>query len=174
MARAKFISPELYKKSLILLPKLPRKSSIEDVWDLIYDKIGMEAKIGVTKKNAVLTMFISEETFTLERDTKEIIVVDKWGNTQEERYDILLQDGITKILDEQLYLPKDQRNKKRSKNRSNPRNKKVTKTQEIDNKQVKRSRTIKREGQISNKKTPTTTTTTTPKTKSSIHKKEKA
>ena len=156
MARAKFISPELYKKSLVLLPKLPRKSSIEEVWDLIYDKIGMEAKIVVTKKNAVLTMLVSGEISTLERDPKEIIVVDKWGNTQEERYDLLLLDGINKILDEQLYLPKNKRSKKISRKKSDPVNKKPAKTQTVDTKPVKKTTNTKKESPETVKKTAKT------------------
>lgn len=156
MARAKFISPELYKKSLVLLPKLPRKSSIEEVWDLIYDKIGMEAKIAVTKKSAVLTMLVSGEISTLERDPKEIIVVDKWGNTQEERYDLLLLDGINKILDEQLYLPKNKRSKKISRKKSNPENKKPAKAQAVDTKPVKKTTTTKKETPEKVKKTAKT------------------
>lgn len=156
MARAKFISPELYKKSLVLLPKLPRKSSIEEVWDLIYDKIGMEAKIAVTKKSAVLTMLVSGEISTLERDPKEIIVVDKWGNTQEERYDLLLLDGINKILDEQLYLPKNKRSKKISRKKSNPENKKPVKAQAVDTKPVKKTTTTKKEAPEKVKKTAKT------------------
>ena len=156
MARAKFISPELYKKSLVLLPKLPRKSSIEEVWDLIYDKIGMEAKIAVTKKSAVLTMLVSGEISTLERDPKEIIVVDKWGNTQEERYDLLLLDGINKILDEQLYLPKNKRSKKISRKKSNPENKKPVKAQAVDSKPVKKTTNNKKETPEKIKKTAKT------------------
>lgn len=156
MARAKFISPDLYKKSLVLLPKLPRKSSIEEVWDLIYDKIGMEAKIAVTKKSAVLTMLVSGEISTLERDPKEIIVVDKWGNTQEERYDLLLLDGINKILDEQLYLPKNKRSKKISRKKSDPVNKKPAKTQTVDTKPVKKIANTKKESPEKVKKTPKT------------------
>lgn len=112
---AKYISAEYHKKFSKFVPELQRKTTLTDLWNIIYDKFNIEASITVGKTVAKIKYTLREKTYELERPSAEIIVVGPNGDTKEENYDLLIKDALDHMLQNKLLKEPKTKTSKREK-----------------------------------------------------------
>lgn len=101
---AKYITSELYNYWNNFFPELLKKTSLDNLWNLVFDNYFDDAAIEIDLKNAKLWFVIKGTDKRNEVVTKrsDIIIEDDECGVKEERLGILLQLAFDKIKTEKL------------------------------------------------------------------------
>ena len=112
----KYITQELYSKFEKVVPELPRKSTLEELWNAVHDKFELDAELVVDKvktKKATLSFTVKGKEYKVERHAGEIYVTNENGDVRAERYELLIMDALKVLAGLKLWKKSDRtRNKK--------------------------------------------------------------
>lgn len=112
---AKYITAELHKKFSKLIPELPRKTTLTELWNAVYDKYEIEGELTVdTVKThkAVLEFTVRGETRKIVKPVDEIYTI-VGDDCKSENYEVLIKEGLEQIAEMKLWKKS---NKKKEKN----------------------------------------------------------
>lgn len=101
---AKYISSELYNYWNKFFPELPRKTSVEDLWNIIFDNFLEDAAIEINQTTATMWFVAkgSDKRYEIVHPRSDIIVEDDDGGTKEERIPLIVNETIEKIVKEKI------------------------------------------------------------------------
>ena len=112
---AKYITAEMHKKFSKLIPELPRKTTLTDLWNAVYDKCEIEGEITVdttNTKKAVLEFTVRGETYKIVKPV-DVIYTIVGDDCKAENYEVLIKEGLELIAEMKLWKKS---NKKKEKN----------------------------------------------------------
>lgn len=112
---AKYITKDLHKNFSKLIPDLAKKTTPEDLWNMVCEKCAIEGEITVDTvktKKAALIFTVKNKEYRVERDVKEIYPVNDAGDVKDERYDLLVIDALEIVAGLKLWRKKERKNKK--------------------------------------------------------------
>lgn len=100
---AKYITTDLYDFWGKFFDDLPRKTSLEELWNIVFDNMMDDAAIEIDLKKAKIWFVLKglEKRYEIEVPRQDIIAEDENG-TKDERYNILLQLAFEKIKKDKL------------------------------------------------------------------------
>ena len=110
---AKYIQQELFDRYLTIIPDLKRRITLENLWNMIYDKYFSDGVILVDEK-AILSVLYNGKEIRIEKPRDEVYLVSDSGDTQE-NYDILLIEVLNVLYSKLTKNTKGTRKKKASK-----------------------------------------------------------
>ena len=101
---AKYITADLYDFWNKFFENLPRKSTLEDLWNIVYDDMMSDAGIEISLSKAKIWFVLksSDKCYEIVVPRRDIIIEDDEHGIKEERYNILLQRAFDKIKKEKL------------------------------------------------------------------------
>lgn len=109
---AKYITKNLHKKFSKLIPELAKKTTPEDLWNMVCEKCAIEGEITVDTvktKKAALVFTVKNKEYCAERSAGEIYVVNEKGDLKDERYDLLILDALEIIAGLKLWRKKERK-----------------------------------------------------------------
>ena len=116
----KYINEKLYEGFKDHLGnKLVKKTTFEQLWELLYDDVIKDVEIRIGLKEAKVKFIVQEEEFEFTKNRKDIIIEADNGNVIDEKYDALLNDALEYIIDNKLLKKKKKKDKKAQKEKSN-------------------------------------------------------
>lgn len=107
---AKYIQQELFDRYLTIFPELKRRTTLEDLWNIVYDKYFSDGVLMVDEK-AILSVSYNGKELRVEKPRDEIYLVSDSGDTQE-NYDILLIEALNILYSKLTKSTKGTRKKK--------------------------------------------------------------
>lgn len=85
-----------------LQDKLVKKTTLYELWDLIYEDLIEDAEIKIDLQRAKIFFIINKKEYTISRPRNEILIRNENGSLKEEQYDILINDAINFIIENNL------------------------------------------------------------------------
>lgn len=107
---AKYIQPELFDRYLTIFPDLKRRTKLEDLWNMVYDKYFSDGVITIDEK-AVLSVQYNGKELKVEKPRDDVYLVYDSGDTQE-NYEVLLIEVLNVLYSKLTKNTKRTRKKK--------------------------------------------------------------
>lgn len=110
---AKYIQQELFDRYLTIIPDLKRRTTLEDLWNIVYDKYFSDGILLIDEK-AILSVQYNGKEIRVEKPRDEIYLLNDSCDAQE-HYDILLVEVLNILYNKLTKSTKGTRKKKATK-----------------------------------------------------------
>ena len=110
---AKYINSDLNTRfSKLLKVELPKKTTLETLWNQVYDNLLTEAEITIQKDIAQIRFWVGEIEHKCSRKRNEVLIETDSGDIKDEKYEVLILDALKYMLDNRVFAKKNMKKKK--------------------------------------------------------------
>jgi hypothetical protein len=114
---AKYISPDVFKKFVRIVPELKRKIDLLELWGDVCFEHSIYGELTANKRKCILSFTYRNKEYSVEKPLKDVLYVTEAGDVVDNRYEILFPialDLIYNLVIEQAEkdLNKKTKNKK--------------------------------------------------------------